>query len=364
MSQVRHFYHVALQPDSRLQSGAFYAFLLHVILVVALVWGLRTLGKTAPIEVSYEVQLVGEPNNVPPQKGEVGTAKTTEAPKPVPAQPKPPEPKPETPPPAAKPEPKPETPPPPKPPEPKPEPKVEPKMEPPKPQPKPEEVVPEEKPAPKPKPEPKPEVKPQPKPEPKPEPKPQPKPEPKPQAKPEPKAEPKPQPRLEPRPQARPEPGIASDRAEPTPPGVAGTAKKGFLNPAQGTGPNAVDRVGLESGLNMATDQLSRGFPTVLGRWKGLVQQKVERVWTVPAGIAVDRGDTSVDVLFTVDRQGNVIGKPALATEPKDPRLGQSVLAAIEQAAPFPPLPDEYTKSTVDLLYRFNVGRAQQGAAQ
>jgi len=98
-------------------------------------------------------------------------------------------------------------------------------------------------------------------------------------------------------------------------------------------------------------------LPTELDVWGSLVQRKVERLWVVPGGIALDAEETTAEVSFVVDRDGNLVGDPIIIKHASDLRLGESGLRAILLAAPFPPLPESFARSQQRVVYGFSLHR-------
>ncbi|MBN2310885.1 MAG: TonB family protein, partial [Candidatus Hydrogenedentes bacterium] len=94
-------------------------------------------------------------------------------------------------------------------------------------------------------------------------------------------------------------------------------------------------------------------LPSVLGYWGRLVKRKVEGAWRVPAGIRIDPDANAAMVSFWIDRQGALIGTPQIVKPARDPAVGASAVRAIKQAAPFPPLPEEYAEPEVQVVYTF-----------
>ena len=183
-----------------------------------------------------------------------------------------------------------------------------------------------------PEPQPEPEVK---SPEPKPEPKPEPEPEPKPEPRPAPKTEPKPPP-PKPKPEP-PSPKPKKDAKKETP--------KAEKKPPK---PEVEPRKDTKPAISMREE-----LPSVLDYWGRNVKRKVERYWTLPSGIRLDKAENEAVVVFWVDRRGNLTGLPTIAQAASDPALGESGVRAIRLAAPFPPLPDDYRESEVQVSYVF-----------
>ncbi len=203
-----------------------------------------------------------------------------------------------------------------------------PKPEPPKPEP-PKPVEP-------PKPEP-------PKPEPpKPKPVEPPKPEPpklKPAEKPQPKPAPvkpaeKPAPRTPVKVAERPQPSAAAATARPEPQNAAFGTKDG-------------------DPLSKMRTAGGQGIPSELSFWGRQVVRKVDDAWIYPEGVSLENNVATI--MFTVDRNGNLVGEPVVVQEASDPRVAQSGLQAVKQAAPFPAVPETFKEPQVQILYDFTL---------
>ncbi len=97
------------------------------------------------------------------------------------------------------------------------------------------------------------------------------------------------------------------------------------------------------------------GIPSELSLWGRQVVRKVEEQWFYPEGIDIDPANNMAEVMFTIDRNGNLTGEPAIVKEANDSRVGQSGLEAIKAAAPFPPLPETYTGAQLQIIYSFTM---------
>ncbi len=97
------------------------------------------------------------------------------------------------------------------------------------------------------------------------------------------------------------------------------------------------------------------GLPSELSGWGGNVKRKVETAWIVPDGIRIIVGNNQAIVSFWVDRFGNLLGEPTVVKEASDPELAQSGLMAVKLAAPFPPLPETFKESKVEVHYVFTL---------
>jgi len=196
-------------------------------------------------------------------------------------------------------------------------PQPEPPPTPPPPEPKPEPPKPEPKPEP-----PKEEVKPKPEP-------PKPKPEP-------PKEEVKP--KLEPKPKEEPKPKQpAKAKTEP------------IREPIQDVKPTPAPTVPLKTGITME----SAGLPTELDAWSRLVQRLVDRAWVQPTGSPLG---SQVEVSVWVSRDGNLLADPVIVKDTADPRVGESAIKALKDAAPFPPFPDGFRELEQLVVFTFTIG--------
>jgi TonB family protein len=210
-------------------------------------------------------------------------------------------------------------------------------LPPPAPDPEPEPVPPPPEPQP-PKPEPEP-VPPPPEPEP---PKPEPEPEPVRVAavqKPEP---PKPEPPKE-TPKPKPEP------PKPKPQPLALKEPEPEIRPLQ-----MLDRLEpiepvMESNITMKFSAQA----DVLDTWGALAKRKIESRWVAPGGVSLASNEALVS--FWVDRGGNLLEEPQVLRHAADRSVGESAVRAIKLAAPFPPLPKQFTEPEVNVTIAFRV---------
>jgi len=187
-----------------------------------------------------------------------------------------------------------------------------------------------------------------------PAPAPQPKPEPEKAAAPAPAPILKPPPKIEPHPNALPLPDARTARRPPTPPPVRSTIKPS-ATPSSGTTGTTPARTpasttpGIELGLPPGP-----GVPTGTdsgGDWYlASVQQKIWIIWNQQ----VKSGYTeSVGVAFTILPDGTVTGVKVTQTS-GSPLLDLAAQRAIQNAAPFAPLPREYGQNprTIQALFK------------
>ena len=158
--------------------------------------------------------------------------------------------------------------------------------------------------------------------------------------------EPKPEPK-------KPEPKPTPKKPNPTP-----TPKKPAITDAvQGpgtakpSGGGAANKAG--SGPGPAGPS---NLPPGLAGWGRTLQMKVERLWVMPAGVAMSP-ENYADIEFTVDRAGNILGEPRIVKEALDPAVALSGLHAIKTAKRMPPFPDSYTGPQITVMYRFSVSQ-------
>lgn len=217
------------------------------------------------------------------------------------------------------------------------------------------------KPKPEKKAEPKPEKKPVPKPEPK-KPEPKPKPKPKPEKKKEPKKESKPKEKAKPKEEKKP-PKQPEKKPAQTGPDMDALAL-GSLDSmpplkqpkvveanATGTGQGGQD-IGAPTGSGVS---VGGGLPSVLSQWARMVQMDVETYYVPPAGIQLTEGNRRAEVMFIVDRHGNLLEPPRVIKQGSQPELGEAGVQAILHAAPLPPLPDNYDAVDQEVVYVFTL---------
>lgn len=99
----------------------------------------------------------------------------------------------------------------------------------------------------------------------------------------------------------------------------------------------------------------NEGMPSFLDGWCRNLQRKVESVWVMPEGMLLPADNRFAEVEFWVDRAGNLQDTPRVVKEAGDPALGESGVRAIMMAAPFPPLPDAFERTSLAIVYVFGV---------
>ena len=102
----------------------------------------------------------------------------------------------------------------------------------------------------------------------------------------------------------------------------------------------------------MRTATAINGVPPALVGWGNKVKRKVESIWQRPDSLFADIA-SKVEVVFTVDAQGNLVGEPFLMAATTDQQLAASGILAIKQSAPYPPLPAPFTEQQV--VYEFQL---------
>ncbi len=210
----------------------------------------------------------------------------------------------------------------------------------------------------KPKPEPKPEVKPEPKPEPKPKPKPEPKPVvekkapaekkkievPKVVKAPEPKEKPAevktaPEPPKEKAPPPEPEPQV-----EPVPQ----VAQQVVEQPAPEPEPVAASTVDLDT-ENITPD---------LKWYIEMIRRKVWQNWIEPMHVLPPGTNARVVIRFEIGRDGRFASDPVIFESSNIYLLDQSGYRAVLRSAPFPPLPESFSGSSLGVRFGFEYGEA------
>lgn len=107
--------------------------------------------------------------------------------------------------------------------------------------------------------------------------------------------------------------------------------------------------------VSQTTQQSPPQMPQVLNFWSSLVNRRIERVWQVPDGTkASERGEELV-VSFEVDKKGHLVGEPEILSIATDPAIAASGVRCIKEAAPFPPLPENFKEPTVSVVYRLKL---------
>ncbi len=105
-------------------------------------------------------------------------------------------------------------------------------------------------------------------------------------------------------------------------------------------GPREVVRVGSENA-------------DLLSYWCRQVQRKVDRIWQVPTGIPADGSEAEVG--FWVYRDGTLADTPQIIKHATSPAVGESGVRAVQLAAPFGPLPENYPEPELWVIYAFKV---------
>lgn len=158
-----------------------------------------------------------------------------------------------------------------------------------------------------------------------------------------PKKEPPPKPKEEP-----PKPKKEDPPKKPDPPKKKEPPKPKEEPPEKKPDPVEAKKGPIEPGITMKEE-----LPSVLDYWARLVKRSIEKKWKVPAGAKIRAEANTATVSFWVSRDGKLVGAPQIVTQSKDPGVSASAVRAIQQAAPFPLLPDEYTEKEVQVVYTF-----------
>jgi outer membrane biosynthesis protein TonB len=120
---------------------------------------------------------------------------------------------------------------------------------------------------------------------------------------------------------------------------------KGAPRPQQGKA-DGEEKVGIET---------HEGPEGPLSGWNNQVQRKVESKWLTPEGILIVPDRNSARIKFTVNRKGELVGQPEIVEEASDPSVGQTGLKAVLDAAPLPPLPDDYKENQHEVIITFRL---------
>lgn len=100
------------------------------------------------------------------------------------------------------------------------------------------------------------------------------------------------------------------------------------------------------------TDLKAKNFPF---KWYlDIVQHKVKTNWQEPGKAPGLANTITTTVSFTINKTGGVsnikIHKPS-----SFPALDNSALKGVQNAKPFPPLPENYKKDSLDIIIKFNL---------
>lgn len=79
----------------------------------------------------------------------------------------------------------------------------------------------------------------------------------------------------------------------------------------------------------------------ILSHYAGLIRSLIDREKSYPYQSRRQEQEGTVEIRFTLSRQGSLVGEPALEKKSRYERLNASALAAVRNAAPYPPFPGE-----------------------
>ncbi len=98
---------------------------------------------------------------------------------------------------------------------------------------------------------------------------------------------------------------------------------------------------------------------TEIGRYMGNIQQRIKRNWDIPKNYMAENGvnEVSVEVGFTLYKDGNIIGKPKIIRTSGLDIVDKRCLEAVELSAPFNPIPSELDKDTLEMTFTFEADR-------
>lgn len=98
---------------------------------------------------------------------------------------------------------------------------------------------------------------------------------------------------------------------------------------------------------------MAQALPSALGAWGGLVQRKVDRAWLLPEGVRLGPKDDVAVISFWVSRDGRLLGEPSVVRQASDPEVAASAVRAVKAGAPYPPLPESYQDTEVQVVCTF-----------
>jgi protein TonB len=79
----------------------------------------------------------------------------------------------------------------------------------------------------------------------------------------------------------------------------------------------------------------------ILSRYARHIRSLIDQEKTYPYQARRQEQEGTVEIRFTLSRQGSLLGEPALEKKSRHERLNASALAAVKNAAPYPPFPGE-----------------------
>jgi TonB family protein len=95
-----------------------------------------------------------------------------------------------------------------------------------------------------------------------------------------------------------------------------------------------------------------KGVPGPLSTWANQVKRQVKRFWVEPMGVNVSN---QCAISFWVARDGRLMGEPTIHQASNDAALDESALRAVRLAAPFPPLPPQFTGNEQQVIFIFTL---------
>ena len=87
-----------------------------------------------------------------------------------------------------------------------------------------------------------------------------------------------------------------------------------------------------------------------------IIQGKVRLNWKQPSSVLISDEKLSTQISFRIDRNGSIEVVTVRRTSGLQ-NVDQSAVKAIRNAAPFPPLPDDYMENYLDVTIDFTVAR-------
>lgn len=100
------------------------------------------------------------------------------------------------------------------------------------------------------------------------------------------------------------------------------------------------------------TDLRAKNFPF---KWYlSIVQQKVKTNWQEPGKVPGMSDSINAAVSFTINKEG-AVSNITITKSSSFVALDNSVLKAVKNSQPFPPLPENYNKDSLEIVITFNL---------
>jgi protein TonB len=92
------------------------------------------------------------------------------------------------------------------------------------------------------------------------------------------------------------------------------------------------------------------------GWYLSVIQGKVSSNWDQPSARLLAEDSLTASVSFTIRRDGSVHGIQVSRSSGRS-TVDQSAARAVRDSAPFPPLPDDYMRDTLEVTIDFTIVR-------